>query len=102
MSEVGGAGHFVSQRESGVFSFHVTKMILEETCSSSQRVLQSDVVFDPMPYLEIYNEKSNANFCVGLVSAERFALRPSATKANSAKKIEINGEDGGKMAFKRF
>lgn len=33
------------------------------------RVLQSDTVFDPTPYLETYTENNDANFCIGLVCA---------------------------------
>lgn len=32
-------------------------------------LLQSDIVFDPTPDLEIYDEKNDANFCIGLVCA---------------------------------
>lgn len=46
------------------------------------------VGFDPTPYVEIYHEKGDANFCADLVyaSAKTIVLRPSAKRVSSAKK----------------
>lgn len=47
-----------------------------------KRILQSDTVSDPTPFLEIYNKKSDATFCMGLVCAraKTSALESSAEK----------------------
>lgn len=57
-------------------------------------VLQSDVIFDWTPYLEVYKDKSDANFCRGLdcVRANMSVLRPSTKKMNSIKNSRKNGE----------
>lgn len=65
-------------------------------------MLQSEIVFGPTSFLDIYNEKNDANFCISLdcARAKTFALRPSAKKMNSAKNSRKPPEKRAKMAFR--